>query len=157
MLKKILYGLGILFATLLVIIIIGGTLFIYQGNQKSKEGYFFIMTKGTSMITDWNESGIYSYASDDFKAQGTSKEFHDWISTVKDQLGNAQECVNIQGSQPKFSYYSNKSGISVFIQYQMDCRFEKANARLYISLQENSGAWKIDEINIDAPDSTRTK
>lgn len=157
MFKKVLYGLGVFFAVILFILIIGGAVMIYQGNQKSKEGYFFMMTKVTPLITNWNESAIYSYASDDFKQQGTPSDYHNWISTIKEQLGNAQECGNLQGSQPKFSYYSNKTGINVYIQYQMTCRFEKAHAVVSVSLHQNSGAWLIDQFNIDSPVFYATK
>jgi hypothetical protein len=138
--KKLFTILGIIFATIIVIIIIAAAIFIPRTLKLDHEATVYIQNAVPKIVTNWNSQELVDRATSEL-LDAKSRDKIDSAFVIFKRLGSLKHLDTAQGLVTTGTYTG--TGVATIGNYNAQAEFENGEATIEIHLRRVDDTWKI--------------
>ena len=135
---------GIVIPVIILLFAVFYGVIIYQGAGIDEESKLYVDSVTPVILNSMDKETLFKYADDTLINSAQPDEFDrifNWFRT----LG---ELRDYNGSYGQANIKLSISGVSFVASYEADVTFDKARARVTVSLIKSDGVWKISAFSI---------
>ena len=143
--RKFFYGLGIVFAILIVVALIGGVLVGLKGAALDRESKAFVDSSVPAISMAWDEQQLIQRAS---PALLSSLKPGD-LSATFDKLSQLGSFVKYDGANGQANIANWNGVTTISAAYVAKAKFQKGDATFRIVLTKQDGKWMINGFHVD--------
>jgi hypothetical protein len=146
--KKILMGLGLVFAGILVVGVIGFGILSYFGSGLDKESKMFVDQKIPIIASSWNPQELVNVASPELLQVAPADKIEALFGVFSQRLGPMQ---GYKGSRGEAKLFFGPQGKTTTAEYVADAEFEKGTATVIMRTILRNGQWQVLEFRVNSP------
>lgn len=146
--KKLFTILGIIFATIIVIIVIAAVVFIPRTLKLDHEATAYIQDAVPKIVTDWNSQELVDRATPELLAAAKKNDELDRLFVMFRQLGSFKQLDKPEGIVVSSAFTGE--GTVTLGNYTTHGDFEKGKATIKIQLRRVNDTWKINGFRINS-------
>ena len=146
--KKLFTILGIIFATIIAIIVIAAAIFIPRALKLDHEATAYIQDAVPKIVTNWNSQELVDRATPELLAAAKKNDELARLFVMFRQLGSFKQLDKPEGMVVSSAYTGE--GTVTLGNYTAHGDFEKGKAIIKIQLRRVDGTWKINGFRINS-------
>jgi hypothetical protein len=146
--KKLFTILGILFATIIVIILIAAAIFIPRTLKLDHEATVYIQDAVPKIVTNWNSQELVDRATPELLTAAKKNDEMERLFVMFRQLGSFKHLDTPEGTVVSSAFTGE--GTVTLGNYTTNGEFEKGNATIKIQLRRVNDTWKINGFRINS-------
>jgi hypothetical protein len=151
--RKVFYGLGIVFATLLVAGGIGLFVLFRNGAALDRASETYVDDAVVSISSHWSKDELLKRASPEFMKAARNMDVGAFLDRAAGALGPLVDYEGAKGSS--FMAKSIGGETTITGNYVASAKFAKGSAQFNISVRQIDGRWMIDGFQINSPEFMR--
>jgi hypothetical protein len=138
--RKVLYTLGAVFLTLIIVVVGGVGYLAYAGNQLDREAKAYVDEAVPAIVADWSADELMRRASPKL-LQATKPDDFRTAFALFAKLGHLIQYKGSKGDAAIFASAGN--GQSITAKYLAAAAFKDGDASINVELDKLDGAWRI--------------
>jgi hypothetical protein len=146
--RKLFTILGVIFATIVVIIIIAAAIFIPRTLKLDHEATAYIQDAVPKIVINWSSQELIDRATPELLATAKENDQLDRLFVMFQQLGSLKHLDTPEGVVTS-SAFTGEGAVTIG-NYTAKAEFEKGPATIKIQLRRMNDAWKINGFRINS-------
>jgi hypothetical protein len=145
--RKVFYGLGVIFAIIIVAGAGGLFLLSHNGAALDRTSKAYVHDSVVAIAANWDAKELWTRAAPELRNVANENEVRGLFDAAKGALG---PLIEYRGSKGEATIWFDHSKTVISAKYVAQCRFEKGNATVQIVLLKQDGKWMIEGFHINS-------